>query len=75
MSVGEELALSAARAAVRCPSLEGCVVLSGEWILRPDFGGGMTLKPYTERSCVRLFWYLSQGEVQMSAVAHNAVKG
>jgi hypothetical protein len=79
MSVGDALALSAARLAARWPSLEGCVVLSGEWIRRPDRGGGTALRPYTERSCVRLFWYLWQRglvlAVAQELVAHRTTIG
>ena len=54
---------SAAKAAIRWPSLEGCDELAAEWIRRPPRGseGGEAesgVPRYCESSWVRRLWYL-----------------
>ena len=60
----------ALNAVIRCPSLDGCDELAGEWIRRPLLGSGGSaaagLPRYCENSCVRRFWYLF-GKNQVSS--------
>lgn len=64
-----ELALRAARAPARVPSLEGWEELSGEWMRRPD--GSCGTAPYWESSCVLRFWYLKAVEESQKGSAQR----